>query len=53
MMSESVVGTCVFVFIMEGTGVYYNVCVCVCMSITGLKEGEVQVVVALGTMCNP
>ena len=29
------------------------VCVCVCMSITGLKEGEVQVVVALGTMCNP
>ena len=29
MMSESVVGTCVFVFIMEGTGVYYNVCVCV------------------------
>lgn len=26
---------------------------CVCMSIAGLKEGEVQVVVALGTMCNP
>lgn len=32
---------------------YTITCACVCMSITDLKEGEVQVVVALGTMCNP